>query len=501
MDFGVVLQNDPPAAGVVELAKQAEAAGFSHVWTFDSHVLWQEPFVIYSQILADTQQVIVGPMVTNPGTRDWTVTASLFATLNEMYGNRTVCGIGRGDSAVRVLHGAPDHAGQLRECVAGDPGAGQRARRCEYDGATLQFPWAPDSRLEVWVAAYGPKALALTGEVGDGFILQLADPDIAAWMIEAVRDAAEAGGPRPGRHQVLRRRPGLRRRRPGPPAGPDAGGSAAWSATTSPTSSPATAPTARCPTALTDYIKGRQGYDYAEHGRAGNTHTDFVPDEIVDRFCLLGPVEHHLKRLAELQALGVDQFAVYLQHDAKDADAAPPTASTSSAGAPSAVDREALMRLRLAPGADVRGRRARPARRCSGRATRRFGHPRRHTCFGVRVLPRADDLSMPHLWDVLQPLRPARADGGRPAHRRVRAGGRPVHLPASPLVGFVAGVAVGLALAVADAAVPDRRARPAAVRGPVPDRAAGRAGAAGRRLGRAADALRLDRGRTGCRSR
>ena len=106
MDIGVVLQNNPPALGVVELAKQAERAGFSHVWTFDSHVLWQEPFVIYSKILDETERVIVGPMVTNPGTRDWTVIASLFATLNEMYGNRTICGIGRGDSALRVL-GAP----------------------------------------------------------------------------------------------------------------------------------------------------------------------------------------------------------------------------------------------------------------------------------------------------------------------------------------------------------------------------------------------------------
>ncbi len=50
---------------------------------------------------------MVGPMVTNPATRDWTVTASTFATLNEMFGNRTVCGIGRGDSAVRVINGKP----------------------------------------------------------------------------------------------------------------------------------------------------------------------------------------------------------------------------------------------------------------------------------------------------------------------------------------------------------------------------------------------------------
>jgi alkanesulfonate monooxygenase SsuD/methylene tetrahydromethanopterin reductase-like flavin-dependent oxidoreductase (luciferase family) len=71
------------------------------------------------------------------------------------------------------------------------------------------------------------------------------------------------------------------------------------------------------PVALTDYIKGRTGYDYNEHGRAGNTHTDFVPDEIVDRFCILGPPEAHIERLAELKGLGVDQFAVYLQHDGK----------------------------------------------------------------------------------------------------------------------------------------------------------------------------------------
>ena len=98
-----------------------------------------------------------------------------------------------------------------------------------------------------------------------------------------------------------------------------AGGSAGWSATTSPTSSLATARRRGVPTALTDYIKGRTGYDYNEHGQAGNVHTEFVPDDIVDRFCILGPVAEHVRRLDDLRQLGVDQFAVYLQHDAKDA--------------------------------------------------------------------------------------------------------------------------------------------------------------------------------------
>jgi hypothetical protein len=72
------------------------------------------------------------------------------------------------------------------------------------------------------------------------------------------------------------------------------------------------------PTALTDYIKGREGYDYNQHGQAGNVHTQFVPDEIVDRFCILGGVDEHVRRIQQLKELGVDQFAVYLQHDDKD---------------------------------------------------------------------------------------------------------------------------------------------------------------------------------------
>src|SRR6202048_5132190 len=135
MDIGVVLQTNPPAARVVELARQAELYGFSHVWTFESHLLWEEPFVIYSQILGVTRKVKVGPMVTNPATRDWTVTASLFATLNEMFGNRTVCGIGRGDSAVRVTNGRPVTLATLREGI-GVIRELANGRSAEYNGST-----------------------------------------------------------------------------------------------------------------------------------------------------------------------------------------------------------------------------------------------------------------------------------------------------------------------------------------------------------------------------
>jgi probable F420-dependent oxidoreductase len=317
MDIGLVLQTTPPAARVVELAKRADALGFSHVWTFDSHILWEEPYVIYSQILNETRNIVVGPMVTNPATRDWTVTASTFATLNEMYGNRTVCGIGRGDSAVRVTNGKPTTLQTMAEAthVIRELGNG---RSVDYKGSTITLPWATRSRLEVWGAGYGPKALKTIGETCDGFILQLADPDIAAWTIKAVRAAAQEAGRDPASITICVAAPAY--------VGDDiahmrdqcrwfggmVGNHVADIVTRYGDSSDV-------PQALTDYIKGREGYDYNQHGQAGNTHAQFVPDEIVDRFCILGSPDEHLRRLGELRGLGVDQFAIYLQHDAKDA--------------------------------------------------------------------------------------------------------------------------------------------------------------------------------------
>lgn len=320
MELGVVLQTTPPSRRVIDLAKRAESYGFDYVWTFDSHILWQEPYVIYSQILAETRNVKVGPMVTNPATRDWTVTASLYATLNEMYGNRTVCGIGRGDSAVRVTNGAPTTLATLRDSVYVIRELAN-GRSVEYKGSELRLPWAGKSELEMWVAAYGPKALALTGECADGFILQLADLSIAEWTIGAVRDAAAKAGRNPDDITICVAAPayvtdgtaaGLAHGREqcrwfGGMVGNHVADIVARYGDDAPV-----------PKALTDYIKNRQGYDYNEHGQAGNSHTTFVPDEIVDRFCVVGPVETHVERMNQLKDLGVDQFAIYLQHDDKD---------------------------------------------------------------------------------------------------------------------------------------------------------------------------------------
>ena len=317
MDFGVVLQTDPPARRVVDFARKAEALGFTHAYTFDSHVLWQEPYVIHSAMLAATSTLTVGPMVTNPGTRDWTVTASVFATLNEMYGERTVCGIGRGDSAMRVIGYPSCNLATLEEAMGVIKGLAEGGE-VDYNGTRQTFPWCDGGSLPMWMAAYGPKALALCGRKADGFILQLADPQIAAWTIGAVRRAAEEAGRDPDSITICVVAPAY--------VGDDIAhqrdqvrwfGGMVGNHVADLVGRYGTDGTA-VPQALTDYIEGRKGYDYSEHGRAGAEHTEFVPDEIIDRFCILGDEAAHIARLEELRDLGVDQFAIYLMHDQQD---------------------------------------------------------------------------------------------------------------------------------------------------------------------------------------
>jgi probable F420-dependent oxidoreductase len=324
MDFGLVLQTDPPASRVVSLMKRAERGGFRYGWTFDSAVLWQEPFVIYSQILANTQRLTVGPMVTNPGTRTWEVTASTFATLNDMFGNRTVCGIGRGDSAMRVAGRKPNTLARISEAMKVIRALG-RGDEADLGGTKIRFPWVKEgAELPVWMAAYGPKALRMTGEEADGFILQLADLYLTQYMVKAVKDAAVAAGRDPSEVTVCVAAPAYVTEDDSPEALAHARDQCRWFGGmvgnhVADLVAKYGEHSSQIPQELTDYIRTRQGYDYAHHGRSGNPDTRFVPDEIVDRFCVIGPLDKHIEKMEALRALGVDQFALYAMHDAQEA--------------------------------------------------------------------------------------------------------------------------------------------------------------------------------------
>src|SRR3954471_6915976 len=175
MQFGFTLKPESSIERTVALARQAETAGFDYGWLFDSHVLWREPYVLLALMAQATTRLRLGTCVTNPATREPSVTASALAVLDELSGGRMDLGIGRGDSAGRVLGKPPTTMAALEEAirVIRDLVEG---RSIEYEGTELQLPWTGSWKLPVWVAGYGPMALAMTGRGGGGALLQVGRP-------------------------------------------------------------------------------------------------------------------------------------------------------------------------------------------------------------------------------------------------------------------------------------------------------------------------------------
>src|SRR5262244_4447832 len=193
MQFGITLKPDISVERIVGLTRQAEGAGFDYGWIFDSHVLWMEPYPLLTLMAVNTRRMRLGTCVTNPAVRDATVTASLLATLNRISGGRMNCGIGRGDSSRRVMGKKPTTLENLEETVRviRDLNSG---KQITYESHPIQMSWADRGVPPIWVAGYGPKALRCAGRVGDGVILQFADPHLIKWCLQFVREGAEEAG-------------------------------------------------------------------------------------------------------------------------------------------------------------------------------------------------------------------------------------------------------------------------------------------------------------------
>jgi probable F420-dependent oxidoreductase len=308
MKFGFTLKPDIPVERIVSLTLQAEAAGFEYGWMFDSHVLWMECFPLMTLMAANTRRMKIGPCVTNPAVRDITVTASLFATLDIISGRRMQLGIGRGDSSRRVLGKKPVSFKELEQAIATyrDLASG---KEIDYEGQKTKLTWSPGPS-PVWVAGYGPKVLQMAGRTADGVILQFADPDLIEWCVSFVHQGAREAGRDPKSIEIMAAAP-------------------VWVSDDMKTARehvrwfPALVSNhvvdliakydpKDLPTALISYVQNRGGYDYQHHCEVGSGNADFVTDDVVDRFCVLGPVRAQVEKLRRLQQVGVTQFNIYL---------------------------------------------------------------------------------------------------------------------------------------------------------------------------------------------
>jgi probable F420-dependent oxidoreductase len=310
MQFGFTLKPEHSIERTLALTRQAEDAGFSYGWLFDSHVLWRDPYPLLTLMAERTEHMRLGTCVTNPATREPTVTASVLATLQELSGGRMDLGIGRGDSARRVLGKPPTTMAHLEEAITVIR-ALVEGRSVTFEGTHLDLPWTHAWKLPIWVAGYGPMALTMTGRVADGLILQLADPDLIRWMGEQMREAAAAAGRDPAEIRIQAAAPAHVGDRT---TGRDRTRWFPALVSNHVVDLVSKYPRERLPESLTGYIRNREGYDYRHHAEVGSSNAGFVDDEVIDRFCVLGSAQEHVAKLAELADAGVDQFNVYLMN-------------------------------------------------------------------------------------------------------------------------------------------------------------------------------------------
>lgn len=310
MDFAITFKGDISPERTVALCKQAEVAGFKHGWFFDSHVLWRDCYATMALCMANTTNMKFGPLVTNPGVREWSVASSLFATLCVQSGNRFEIGLGRGDSSRRVLGKKPmtiQHMVEFTHAVKGMV----RGDKVEYDGTEAEFPWANGYEIPIHIAAYGPKALKAAGEAGDGLVIQLADVGLVKYFSAQAKAAGKAAGRDMSNYKIMSAAPvwvgDMEKAREQTRWFPAmVGNHVADIVEKYGMNDP------NIPAHFTAYIKGRKGYDYHEHADKDAEHLDFITEETVDAFGILGPVEAHVEKLKELEAAGVTQFNIYL---------------------------------------------------------------------------------------------------------------------------------------------------------------------------------------------
>src|SRR5215469_15572829 len=317
LSFGVTVLPDPPFSRMIELIQLAEKQGFDYAWTYDSHVLWQESFPTLAIVADRTQTIKLGHMVTNPGTREPTVLASAYATLHDISNGRMVMGIGRGDSARRVIGQQPVKMAEFEESLRMIKDF-MNGRKVDWNGKELELTWAlKEPPIPLYVAGYGPKALGVAGRVGDGVIIQLADPAIIQWIMATARASAEKEGRDPDALECIIGAPSkvsddLAQAREEVRWFPamvsnhvmDLIERYGWDSD--------------IPSELTDFVKARKFYDYKDHSRVGAAHGEFVTDEICDRFCVIGTADDCATKLRELESVGVDQFNVYLMTNAQE---------------------------------------------------------------------------------------------------------------------------------------------------------------------------------------
>ncbi|MET0909214.1 MAG: LLM class flavin-dependent oxidoreductase, partial [Ilumatobacteraceae bacterium] len=195
MRYGICVASRPED---IDYVVEAERLGFSHAWMADSQMIWSDVYAMLALAAVRTSTINLGTGVAVTGTRLAPVTAAAIGTINQLAPGRTFCGIGTGNTAMRIMghkpqriHEFDDYLGVLTALLRGDEvdytldGRTAPIRHLMPDHGFVRHDPVPP----VYVSAFGPRALGLAARHGNGLITSV-PPDPGA--VRNVRNAITA---------------------------------------------------------------------------------------------------------------------------------------------------------------------------------------------------------------------------------------------------------------------------------------------------------------------
>ena len=199
MDFGIV------TAKIDEIGfiTHAENLGYSHCWITDSQMIRSNCWAVLALAAQQTRTMRLGTGVNVPGLRLAPVTANGIATINRLAPGRCFISLGTGHTAMRMMGHKPMRLKPFREYVEVVRGL-LEGKEVEYtlNGEThpIRFQMREhnyidlDHPITLYVAAFGPKAQALAGEIADGLVSGMPRGGTVPYMMANARRGAEHAG-------------------------------------------------------------------------------------------------------------------------------------------------------------------------------------------------------------------------------------------------------------------------------------------------------------------
>jgi alkanesulfonate monooxygenase SsuD/methylene tetrahydromethanopterin reductase-like flavin-dependent oxidoreductase (luciferase family) len=182
----------------------AEDHGFTHAWFYDSQMIYSDVYVCMALAAERTKRIKLGTGVAIPSNRIEPVTAHSIATINLLAPGRTILGVGTGFTGRNTMGLPPYPLDRFREYIEscrrllrGEEvlfREGKRERWIRFLHPDRGYINLKDP-IPIHVAANGPKALELAGELADGWITARSNPD----ALRRDRECVERGAARAGR--------------------------------------------------------------------------------------------------------------------------------------------------------------------------------------------------------------------------------------------------------------------------------------------------------------